>query len=127
MLERIAPTGILLRDVFTEVKIGKLMFARQIGTYPILIGIPQSLEAGTFQDVKVTGHGSRSLTAVAYPLDVNSCQLSALEALPGIGRKRAVRLFRARPISSESDLEEALEDRGIAENIREFLGELRGE
>jgi radical SAM superfamily enzyme with C-terminal helix-hairpin-helix motif len=127
MLEKVAPTGTLLKDVFTEVKIGKLMFARQIGTYPILIGIPQNLEPGIFLDVKVTGHGSRSLTAVEYPLNVNGCQLSALEALPGIGRKRAIRLFRARPICKESELTDALEDPGISKNIRAFLGELDGE
>lgn len=125
MLDKVAPTGTLLRGVFTEVKIGKLMFARQIGTYPILIGIPQNLEPGAFLDVKVTGHGSRSLTAVSYPLDVNSCQLSALEALPGIGRKRAIRLFRARPISSESELTDALEDPNISKNILEFFGDLK--
>jgi radical SAM superfamily enzyme with C-terminal helix-hairpin-helix motif len=125
MLEKVAPTGTLLKDVFTEVKIGKLMFARQIGTYSILIGIPQNLDDGKFLDVKVTGHGSRSLTAVEYPLDVNGCQLSALEALPGIGRKRAIRLFRARPISSESELTDALEDPEISKNIRPCLNYLK--
>jgi hypothetical protein len=58
---------------------------------------------------------------------VNGCQLSALEALPGIGRKRAIRLFRARPICKESELTDALEDPGISKNIRAFLGELDGE
>jgi radical SAM superfamily enzyme with C-terminal helix-hairpin-helix motif len=121
MLERVAPMGTLLRDVYTEVKIGKLMFARQIGTYPILVGIPQDLQVGRFFDVKITAHGSRSLTAVQYPLDVNRCQMSALEALPGIGRKRAARLVRARPLASVRDIEAALEDEQAANAIMDFL------
>jgi len=121
MLEKVAPTGTQLKDVFTEVKIGKLMFARQIGTYPILIGIPQNLEPGIFLDVKVTGHGSRSLTAVEYPLDVNGCQLSALEALPGIGRKRAIRLFMARPMKSIENLKSALDEPELATSIIDFV------
>lgn len=122
MLERVAPLGTVLRDVFTEVKIGKLMFSRQIGTYPILVGIPQDLGAGKFLDVRVTGHGSRSLTAVEFPLDVNACPLSALEALPGIGRKRAIRLFKARPIRSHIELEKALDDEAISSGVADYFG-----
>jgi radical SAM superfamily enzyme with C-terminal helix-hairpin-helix motif len=121
MLERVAPQGTLLRDVFTEVKIGKLMFARQIGTYPILVGIPQDLEMGQFVNVKVTAHGSRSLTAVQYPLNVNKCQMSALEALPGIGRKRAARLVRARPLTNQKEIEAALGDLEAANIIMDYL------
>ena len=117
MLEKVAPAGTVLKDIFTEVKIGKIMFARQIGTYPILVGIPQNLEPGHFLDAKVTSHGSRSLTALEYPLDVNSCSLAALEELPGIGKKRAVRLFRARPINSENELKNALDDASLVSQI----------
>jgi radical SAM superfamily enzyme with C-terminal helix-hairpin-helix motif len=121
MLEKVAPTGTLLKNVFTEVKIGKLMFARQIGTYPILIGIPQNLDPGTFLEVKVTGHGSRSLTAVGYPLDINNCSLSTLEALPGVGKKRAIRLFHSRPIETEEDLAIALDEQELARLISSYL------
>lgn len=120
MLERVAPTGTVLRGVFTEVMIGKVMFARQIGTYPILVGMPQDLEPGIFLDAKVTSHGSRSLTAVEYPLDVNTCQLSALEALPGVGRKRALRLFRARPIKDAAGLRDALDEETVAATVLGF-------
>ncbi|MFO7618572.1 MAG: radical SAM protein [Thermoplasmata archaeon] len=122
MLAGVAPLGTLLKDVFTEVRIGKLMFGRQIGTYPILIGIPQTIEPGTFLDMKVTAQGSRSLTAVEYPLDINHCELSALEALPGIGRKRAIRIFRARPLASPAGLAKALDDEAISRGILRYLG-----
>lgn len=121
MLEKIIPAGTLLKELFTEVKIGKIMFARQIGTYPILVGIPQNLELGIFLDAKVTSHGSRSLTALEYPLDINNCSLAALEELPGIGKKRAARLFRARPIKSEDELKNALDDTSLASQIMQYL------
>jgi radical SAM superfamily enzyme with C-terminal helix-hairpin-helix motif len=121
MLEKVAPVGTLLKDVYTEVGIGKLMFGRQIGTYPILVGIPQNLEPGRFLDVKVTAHGSRSLTALEYPLDINACQLSALEALPGIGRKRAIRIFKARPMLAPDDIRAALDDSTLADGLLGFI------
>ena len=120
MLDRVAPMGTVLKDVYTEVKIGKLMFARQIGTYPLLVGIPQDLKTDLFLDVKVTDHGSRSLTAVQYPLDVNDCQMSALEALPGIGRKRAARIVRSRPFNGIEDVAGALDEPGLTEKFSDF-------
>ena len=121
MLERVVPSGTVLKDVYTELKKGKLTFARQIGTYPLLVGIPQDLELGSFLNVAITGHGSRSVTGVEYPLDVNHCQMSALEALPGIGRKRAARMVRARPIGSAEELERALDGPEPAGKIIEYL------
>ncbi len=121
MLGKVAPAGVLLRDVFTEVKIGKIMFGRQIGTYPILIGIPQNLMPGTFLDVKVTSHGSRSLTAVEYPLDINNCQLSTLEALPGVGKKRAIRIFMARPIMDMEGLRTALDEPELCDGLSGYF------
>jgi radical SAM superfamily enzyme with C-terminal helix-hairpin-helix motif len=122
MLERVAPAGRVLRAVYTEVPIGKLMFARQIGTYPILIGIPQDIMPGTFLDVMIAAHGSRSLTGLEYPLDINSCQLSALGAIPGIGRKRAIRLFKARPLQSPDAIRSALDDPALAAGVAKHAG-----
>ncbi len=121
MLERVTPAGTVLKNLFTELKRGRLTFARQIGTYPLLVGIPQDLETGKFLDVKVTDHGSRSITAVEYPLDINSCQMSALEALPGVGRKRAARLVRGRPLATVEDIKNILDEPEIAEGIVEYL------
>ena len=121
MLERVAPAGTILKNAFTELIKGKLTFARQIGTYPLLIGIPQDIGIGKFLNVRVTDHGSRSLTAVEHPLDINDCQMSALEALPSIGRKRAARIVRARPLVSVEELARALEDEELAEEIAEHF------
>ena len=121
MLEKVAPAGTVLTDLYTEVKIGKILFARQMGIYPILVGLPQNMETGIYLDAKITGHGSRSLTALEYPLDINNCGLAALEALPGIGKKRAARLFRARPINSRAELKNVLADADISEVLMDRI------
>jgi radical SAM superfamily enzyme with C-terminal helix-hairpin-helix motif len=94
MLERLVPQGRVLRRVFTELRDGSTTFGRQIGSYPLLIGIPYPVDLGKLVDVQVVGWGYRSITAIEHPLNINTCSLKALEALPGVGRKRAIRLFR---------------------------------
>jgi radical SAM superfamily enzyme with C-terminal helix-hairpin-helix motif len=121
LLQKLAPHGTLLRRVFTEIREGSTTFGRQIGTYPLLVGIPYPVELNRFIDVKVTGWGFRSLTAIEYPLDINRCSLAALEALPSIGRKRAVRLFHKRPIGNNEELKKALDDPKIAQEIADFI------
>src|SRR5206468_64298 len=79
---------------------GHVTYGRQIGTYPILVGLPYRTGMDRFVDVRVVSHGQRSLTAVEYPLDVNHAPLAAISALPGIGAKRAARIVRARPFDS---------------------------
>ena len=66
MLKRVAPKGVILRDVLVEVKEREgLYFGRQFGSYPLLIGIlEKNLEVGTFVDVKVVDYGRRSITGV---------------------------------------------------------------
>jgi len=64
MLKRIVPSGNVLKDVRTEIYDGKTTFARQIGTYPLIIGIKGRIPLGKFVNVEVTGHMLRSLTAV---------------------------------------------------------------
>jgi radical SAM superfamily enzyme with C-terminal helix-hairpin-helix motif len=61
MLERLVPAGTILRKVFTEVYDGNTAFGRQIGTYPLIVGIKQRIPLGKYIDVKVTGHMLRSV------------------------------------------------------------------
>ena len=61
MLKKIVPEGVILKNVRTEIWDGKTTFARQIGTYPLIIGIKQRLELGRFIDVKVKSHMLRSI------------------------------------------------------------------
>ena len=110
MLQEVVPRGTVLREVYTEMREGKTTFGRQVGTYPLLVGLPYPIELGRFIDVKVTDHGQRSVTAVEFPLDVNHAPMAALSAIPGIGTKRAARIVRARPLKDKKDLARCLDD-----------------
>ncbi len=110
MLRDLVPLGTKLTRVYTEMREGKHTFGRQIGTYPLLIGFDYPVPLNRFVDVMVVGWGFRSITAVVCPLHINSCPIAALESLPGIGNKRAVRLFRKRPYRSLDDVRKALDE-----------------
>jgi radical SAM superfamily enzyme with C-terminal helix-hairpin-helix motif len=110
MLKKILPAGVVLKDVFLEKQVGNVTFGRQIGTYPILIGVPYKVSLEEFHDVVVTDFGYRSATGIVTPFNINLEPLSALTALPAIGKKRAVRLFRHRPYKSMNDIQKVLDD-----------------
>lgn len=62
MLKLLTPAGTILKDVRTEIHEGNVTFARQIGTYPLIIGIKQRLPLKKFYNVKITDHMLRSIT-----------------------------------------------------------------
>ena len=122
LLERIIPRGTILRDVYLEKHDGKNTFGRQVGTYPILVGLSYSLSLNNFINAAVISHSSRSVTAVESPFPINTCTLRALGSLPGIGKKRAARIASARPVKDGSMLGDILGDRGLAEEIEMVAG-----
>mgnify|MGYP000016412219 CR=1 FL=1 len=75
-------------------------FGRQIGAYPILIGIPYRIPLETRSNVLITSHGSRSLTGVELSMDVNKATHQQLSAIPGIGKKSAWRIVSTRAMLS---------------------------
>jgi len=121
MLERVIPKNTVLKNVFCEKHDGNITFARQIGSYPILVGIPGKLELNKWVDVKIFDYGYRSITGIPYPLDINTASRKTIEAIPGIGKKRAIRILRSRPIKNYKDLKESLDSDEIAEDIRKYL------
>jgi radical SAM superfamily enzyme with C-terminal helix-hairpin-helix motif len=116
-LQALLPYAAPMRRVWTELHDGNTTFGRQIGSYPLLVGIPAKLELGTFLDVRVVGYGMRSVTGVPDPLDIDSCPMSLLSAVPGIGKKRAARIVRARPFEDEEALRSALDDPRAADAL----------
>lgn len=121
LLRAMFPPGTLLKRVYTEQMDGKTTFGRPIGTYAMLVGIPYELPLNGWVDVAVTDYGYRSLTGVAVPFPVNKANLKALEALPGVGKKRAVRLSLKRPFRSPADVEKALDDPVVAKQVAPLL------
>ncbi|HLC65784.1 MAG TPA: radical SAM protein [Candidatus Nanoarchaeia archaeon] len=62
MLQKLVPKGAILRDVRAEIYDGNTTFARQVGTYPLIVGIKGRLPLKQFYTIKITGHMLRSVT-----------------------------------------------------------------
>ena len=132
LLQEMLPTGAILRDVWWETQDDRIRrpeqvldskysdedirgkpgitFGRQIGAYPILVGVPYRIPLETSSDIMITGHGKRSITGVELGLDVNTATQHQLQAIPGISSKGAWRLLSARAREKEglfSSTEEA--------------------
>jgi len=121
MLEKIVPEKTIMRDVYLELKKGKTTFGRQIGSYPILVGLPYEKEINQFVDVMVLDHGYRSITCIEHPLEINKASMSALASIPGIGSKRAARIVRSRPIRTRQEFLSVLDDKEVAQRALEYV------
>lgn len=111
MLRRLVPVGTILKDVRAEVYDGGLTYGRQIGSYPLIVGIPKEVELNRFYDVLVVGHGFRSITGIPLPVDVNRESSKVLSYLPGIGKKRVIRILSTRPFKTEDEFLKMIEER----------------
>jgi radical SAM superfamily enzyme with C-terminal helix-hairpin-helix motif len=99
MIGRVFPIGTVFRDIIIEIS-GQVSFGRQMGTYPVLVGIPLDIPCRTVIDAAVVDYGSRSLTALPVPLDINHLPHSALKWLPGVGKGKAGTIAARRPYRS---------------------------
>lgn len=121
LLERMIPLGTVLTGVYAEIHDGNITFGRQPGSYPILVGIPYKVDLDRFYDVKITEWGFRSVTGITYPFNINTMPMSALSALPGIGKKRATTLTLKRPFKDLTDLNRAIDDPKVIEGLRDYI------
>ena len=112
MLRRVFPIGTVLRDVVVEIA-GRPSFGRQMGSYPILAGIPLDLPAGTVLDAVVVDWGMRSVTALPCPVEVNTLPVAALRWIPGVGKKRAATIAARRPFENIAEFQKIVGETGI--------------
>jgi len=119
MLREILPRGTVMKDVYMEKREGDITFGRQIGTYPLLVGVPYPLELGRFYDVKIVDYGYRSVTGVRYPVRIREASLKELKAIPEIGERRASKILLRRP--KNKDELESLLGKEVAERILEYI------
>ncbi len=142
LLEEMLPKGAILRKVWWEAHNDRIRrpeqlidprhrdpsihgssgitFGRQIGAYPILVGVPYMIPLESESDILVTSHGSRSITGVELGIDVNQASWQQLEAIPGIGRKSAWNLVSKRASLARggvsrpfTEVDEAFREAGI--------------
>ncbi|MCX8169480.1 MAG: radical SAM protein [Candidatus Methanomethyliaceae archaeon] len=121
MMKRILPEYTVMKDVRTEAIEGNITWARQIGSYPILVGIPRRITLGIFLDVLVLTHGPRSVSAIPIPININLLTMRELKAIPGIGSKRAASIIKNRPFHGIEDIKACLDDPSIVEKLIPFL------
>jgi radical SAM superfamily enzyme with C-terminal helix-hairpin-helix motif len=107
MLERVFPVGTVLRRVLIEVT-GPVSFGRQMGTYPVLVGIPMQIPCGTLLNTAVVSYGARSLTALPVPIQINTLPASALKWIPGVSKKLAQKVVAGMPYAGEADLKKVI-------------------
>lgn len=128
LLEEMLPKGTILSDVWWEAHEGRtrlprhlepearstdvhgkagITFGRQIGAYPILVGMNYLAPLESYSNIMVTGHGARSITGIETGLDWKSVTEKQLAAIPGISAKGAWNLIgaRAKAISKGRELE----------------------
>jgi radical SAM superfamily enzyme with C-terminal helix-hairpin-helix motif len=121
MLKRLVPADTVLKKVYIEKIQGNLSFGRQVGSYPLLIGIPYKTEINDFKDVIITDYGFRSVTGIEHPMDVNKASLRALSSIPGIGKKRAARIIRSRPIKNEEEFLSSIDDENVGKSTLFYI------
>jgi radical SAM superfamily enzyme with C-terminal helix-hairpin-helix motif len=121
LLKRIVPKGTTLTDVFFELWKGKTTFGRQIGSYPLLVGIPGNFPIGSKQDIIIISHGFRSVTGLPKPIHINRAQRETIQAIPGIGKKRTIRILAQRPFTSSQQFIKTFDDATLAKNILPYL------
>jgi radical SAM superfamily enzyme with C-terminal helix-hairpin-helix motif len=115
MLRRVVPTGTVLRRVRTEVHEGNMTHARQVGSYPLLVTIPDNVQLDLWFNVTVVAHGYRSVTGIPHPLNLNSATPRLLRALPKISEKEVLNIMRSRPISNLDELKKLLHENRFEE------------
>ena len=117
LLEEMLPNGTILNDVWWEAHDGRtrlprhlepeakdpaihgkagITFGRQIGAYPILVGMNYLAPLENYSQIMVTGHGARSITGIETDLDWKKVTEKQLAAVPGISTKGAWNLIGTR-------------------------------
>lgn len=107
-LERLLPRGSVLSYVYVErcdAKLG-VTFARQAGSYPIVVEIPCKMNTPGVVKVAVYGYSSRSVRGLPIPLNANAAAVSTLAKL--LGKSRATEIARLRPFRHDSELRNVL-------------------
>ena len=142
LLKEMFPEGSILRDVRWEAHDDRIRrpeqvtdpiyrdpeingtpgvtFGRQIGAYPILVGVSYRIPLESSSDVLITGHGNRSISGVELGIDINEATQRQLESIPGIGKRSAWsivstrgKLARKSPNRPFSSVYEAFHNSGI--------------
>lgn len=107
MLRKVYPTMTVLQHVIIE-ESGDTSFGRQLGSYPILAGIPLKIPIKTILDVVVVDHGMRSVTGLPWPVPINDLPAKVIKWIPGLSKSAQVRILAKRPFKNLDSLEKTV-------------------
>jgi len=111
LLKRLVPKGTVLREVFTEKYINEYTYARQVGSYPLMLKIPDKLPLGKFMDFTIVDHEHRSVIAIPHPLNVNNAKPKLLKLIPHISRNDVLVILKNRPFKSLEEVHQLLKNK----------------
>ncbi|RLF04117.1 MAG: radical SAM protein [Thermoprotei archaeon] len=103
MLKKVVPTWTKLRNCYVEKHGGGGTYARQAGSYPILIFLPYRRDIREKIDVVVTSHGFRSVVGIETPININNAPRKLLKNIPGLPKSTLRLIMKKRPFK---DLDE---------------------
>lgn len=106
MLRKVYPVLTVLHQVIIE-ESGDTSFGRQLGSYPILIGIPFAISVRSVISVVVVDHGMRSITALPWPIPINHLPFKAIKWVPGLTKKGQIQVLAKRPFPDHAGLQRA--------------------
>lgn len=129
MLKKIVPKGSIITSVFVEKQKyynqKKVVFGRQFGTYPILIGLQNSddykINYDSYIDIVVTDHGFRSLTGIPIPININTINYNFLKEIPFFDSISILNIIKHRPFQSIEDFLNKSNCKNINENILKYI------
>ncbi len=108
MLARVVPRGTVLRALYAEQHYGEGTYARQVGSYPLLVYIPMRVPLRRWLDVVIVDHGMRSVVGLPLPIDLNTAPKRALAMVPGMGPRTVTRVLASRPIKDLNHVRDML-------------------
>lgn len=106
MLKMVYPVMTVLRDVIIE-ESGDTSFGRQLGSYPILVGIPLKIPVKAILNVVIVDHGMRSVTGLPWPVPINDLPAKVIKWIPGLPKSAQARILAKRPFNTLESLEKA--------------------
>ena len=107
-LRRILPQGTIVKKLFTELHDERGTYARQVGSYPLIVYIPEKLPLESWIDAVIVDHLPRSVVAVPYPLNVNTASPTLIKKLPGVSNRTLSEVLKRRPFKSLEEVRSVL-------------------
>ncbi len=119
-LQQVVPRGTVLRYAYIEYYNPGLgvTFARQAGSYPIVVEIPCMLQPPRVIDVYVYSHSARSVRGIPLPLNPNTSALTIIAKI--VGESLAQKIALNKPFRNNYEIQRAIGDKAAFFSINGY-------